>query len=184
LQQKALLSDQRKKELLDAAIHSVDQAFNELRDISHNLAPSVLIQKGFAGAIRELADQINQSKHIKIQLEMYGIKDALDTLIENTLYRAVQELLNNAIKHANATNFFLQIVKGDHEITLMVEDNGKGFNMDDTLIMPGGGLYNLRSRVENLNGNIFIDTMESRGTIVTIVISLNNTELKNTNYVK
>ena len=115
---------------------------------------------------------------------MYGIKDALDTLIENTLYRAVQELLNNAIKHANATNFFLQIVKGDHEITLMVEDNGKGFNMDDTLIMPGGGLYNLRSRVENLNGNIFIDTMESRGTIVTIVISLNNTELKNTNYVK
>jgi len=180
LQQKAFLSEQRKKELLGAAIHSVDQAFYELRDISHNLTPSALTEKGFAGALKELADQINQSKHIKVQLEMYGLNGALDGIIENALYRAVQELLNNAIKHAHATTFFLQIIKSDNEITLMVEDNGKGFDMDNTFSMPGGGLYNLRSRVENLNGNIFIDAMKDRGTIVTIVISLIKTELKKT----
>jgi len=76
------------------------------------------------------------------------------------------------------TTFFLQIVKSDNEITLMVEDNGNGFDMDDTFIMPGGGLNNLRSRVENLNGNIFIDALKNRGTIITIVISLKKTDLK------
>ncbi len=180
LQQKAFLSEQRKNELLDAVINSVDQAFYELRDISHNLAPSVLIEKGFAGALKELVDQINQSRHLKVQLEMYGLNGELDEIIENTLYRAVQELLNNAIKHAHATTFFLQIVKGEKEITLMVEDNGKGFDMDDAFIMPGGGLYNIRSRVENINGNIFIDAMKNRGTIVTIVIFLNKIEQKKT----
>jgi two-component system, NarL family, sensor kinase len=172
LQQKSSLSESRRQELLDNAMASVDKAFYELRDISHNLAPSALSEKGLYGALKELSDQVNQSKHIIMNLEAFGLNGAFDPLIENTLYRAGQELLTNAIKHAKANVFSLQLVKSEKEITLMVEDDGQGFSMEKTLSLPGGGLNNIRSRVENLNGNIFIDAMEKRGTIVTIVIPL------------
>ncbi|NCC74229.1 MAG: tetratricopeptide repeat protein [Sphingobacteriia bacterium] len=174
IQQKSTLSDSRKKELIDFAIESVDKAFNELREISHNLAQSALAEKGLTGALKELANQVNQSKHMQMKFEAYGVNGTLDNLVENTLYRAAQELLTNAIKHANATTFSVQLIKSNSEITLMVEDNGKGFNADLTLILPGGGLNNIRSRVENLNGQVFIDTMENRGSIVTIVIPIKN----------
>jgi two-component system, NarL family, sensor kinase len=176
MQQKAFLTEQRKNELLDAAIESVDKAFYELRDISHNLAPSALSEKGLLGALKDLTDQVNKSNHIKAHFETYGMNGALDPIMENTLYRAVQELLNNAIKHANAKGFFIQLVRSEKEITLMVEDNGRGFSKENTFILPGGGLNNIRSRVENLDGNIFIDAMENRGTIITIVIPIKKTK--------
>lgn len=172
LQQKRALSDFRKNELIDSALHSVDEAFYELRNISHNLAPSVLSSKGLATALKELVDQVNQSKHIKIQLEMYGINGSMDDIIENTLYRASQELISNTIKHSNASQFFMQLVKSEKEITMMVEDNGHGFDLENTLIRHGGGLSNIRSRVENLGGNIFIDSMKNRGTIISVMVPL------------
>jgi signal transduction histidine kinase len=172
LQQKRALSDFRKNELIDSALHSVDEAFYELRNISHNLAPSVLSSKGLATALKELVDQVNQSKHIKIQLEIYGINGSMDDIIENTLYRASQELISNTIKHSNASQFFMQLVKSEKEITMMVEDNGHGFDLENTLIRHGGGLSNIRSRVENLGGNIFIDSMKNRGTIISVMVPL------------
>jgi two-component system, NarL family, sensor kinase len=176
LQQKSSLNEQRRKELIDFAIESVDKAFYELRDISHNLAPSVLAEKGLTGALMDLANQVNQSKHLQMKFEAYGMNGSIDTLAENTLYRAAQELLTNSIKHANATTFSVQLVKSNTEVTLMVEDNGKGFTVDQTLILPGGGLNNIKSRVENLNGQVFIDAMENRGSIVTIVIPIKHPE--------
>lgn len=176
LQQKSSLSEPKRKELINFAIESVDKAFNELRDISHNLAPSVLAEKGLTGALMDLANQVNQSKNLQMKFEAYGMNGAMDTLAENTLYRAAQELLTNSIKHANATTFSVQLVKSNTEVTLMVEDNGKGFTVDQTLILPGGGLNNIKSRVENLNGQVFIDAMENRGSIVTIVIPIKISE--------
>lgn len=170
LQQKSTLTAESRKELMDSAFHSVDEAFNELRNISHNLAPSILSEKGLSGALEDLAEQINKNRNLQMQLELYGLNGSLDKLVENTLYRSVQELLNNAMKHADATQFFLQMVKSETEITFMFEDNGKGFDIDKTMISSGGGLSNVRSRVENLNGSIFIDSKENRGTIVTIVL--------------
>lgn len=172
LQQRPELSGAVKKELLDAALNSVDGAFFELRNISHNLAPSVLSSKGLAKGIREMVDQVNQSKQINVQLEMYGLSGTLDEILENTLYRAAQELMSNTIKHSQAKNFDLQIIKSDKEITLMAEDDGNGFEMTEALMLNGGGLSNIRSRVENLKGNVFIDSKGQRGTIVTIVIPL------------
>lgn len=172
LQQRPEISGQVKKELLDVALNSVDGAFLELRNISHNLAPSVLSSKGLAKGIKEMVDQVNQSKQIHVQLEMYGLNEALDEIHENTLYRAAQELVSNTIKHSQAKNFDLQIIKSDEEITLMAEDDGNGFDINKTLILNGGGLSNIRSRVENLKGNVFIDSKVQRGTIVTIVIPL------------
>ncbi len=172
IQQKKQLSENRKDELLQAAIHSVDEAFDELRNISHNLAPSLLSDKGLMEALKNLADHINQSNQLKMTVESFGIDANLDHLLEHTLYRAIQELLNNAIKHALADSFTVQLIKGEQELTLMVEDNGHGFELSELEVQAGGGINNIRSRVENLNGSIFIDSLPGRGTIITIVIPL------------
>ncbi|MFP4470461.1 MAG: tetratricopeptide repeat protein [Bacteroidales bacterium] len=172
LQQKSGLSDEKKHELLEVAMHSVDEAFQELRNIAHNLAPTMLTTKGFLGALKDLTNQINQSNHLKMKLETYGLNGKMDDILENTLYRAIQELISNAIKHSGAKEFFVQVVKSDLEINLMVEDDGMGFDINNALVNPGSGLNNIRSRVENINGNIFIDSLPNRGTIVSIVIPL------------
>jgi len=81
-------------------------------------------------------------------VESFGIDANLDHLLEHTLYRAIQELLNNAIKHALADSFTVQLIKGEQELTLMVEDNGHGFELSELEVQAGGGINNIRSRVE------------------------------------
>jgi two-component system, NarL family, sensor kinase len=173
LKSKNSLSENKRQELISAALGSVDKTFAELRNISHNLAPSILSEKGLAGALKDIAVQINQSNQIHVNLEIFGINGAFDDLIENTIYRAVQELLNNIILHAKATVVTLQVIKGKNEITLMLEDNGKGFDPKEVSSFSEGGLNNIRSRVENLQGTFYIDAMKGRGTIATILIPIN-----------
>lgn len=175
LNQKTGISEERKSELVDSALDSIDTAFNELRQISHNLAPSILITKGLAGAIQDMVLRINDSKRVKVKFEVFGLPKILDKLIENTLYRAIQELTNNAIKHAESTVISIQLIQNEKEITLMVEDNGIGFDFDfyqSNGLSSTGGINNIRSRVENLHGTIFFDSNKNRGTIVTITLPL------------
>ena len=172
LQQKTELTDERKKELLEATINSVDKAFHEVRNISHNLASYILTEKGFVEALKDLVDQVNTSNRLTAQIEIFGINSSLGPIMENMLFRAIQELLNNVINHAKASSVFIQVVQNEKEINIMVEDNGKGFEKDQVLARTEGGLNNIRSRVEHLKGSIFIDSMINRGTIVTLVVPI------------
>ncbi|MBZ0243600.1 MAG: sensor histidine kinase, partial [Bacteroidales bacterium] len=174
LHQKKHLTDSRKEELFDTTFKSIDQAFNELRNISHNLAPALLSEKGLIEALKNLSDLVNKTNHLQMQLESFGFTTDLDSLTEHTLYRAIQELLNNVIKHAKASLFTVQLIKSEKEVTLMVEDNGRGFNINEAETGNGGGISNIKSRVENLNGSMYVDSLIDRGTIVSIVIPLNN----------
>jgi two-component system, NarL family, sensor kinase len=173
LQQRKHLTEERIKQLIDTSISSLSEAFVELRSISHNLAPSLLSEKGLAEALKSLADRINQSKKFQVNLEMFGMDEPMDDLIEHSLFRIIQELISNTIKHANATHINIQLIRNDAEITLMAEDNGCGFDLDDARINDKGGLHSIKSRVENLNCSLFIDSMIGRGTIVSIVVPLN-----------
>lgn len=185
LQQKTELTEDRKKELLEATINSVDKAFHEVRNISHNLASYILTEKGFTEALKDLVDQVNKSKRLKAQIEIFGITASLGPTMENMLFRAIQELINNVINHAKASSLFIQVVQNDKEINVMVEDDGKGFDKEQMFIRNEGGLNNIRSRVEQLNGSFFIDSMMNRGTIVTLVVPINgkgNAPEENTDY--
>lgn len=177
LHQKKHLTDSRKEELFDTTFKSIDEAFNELRNISHNLAPALLSEKGLIEALKNLSDLINKTNHLQMQLESFGFATELDSLTEHTLYRAIQELLNNVIKHAKASLFTVQLIKSEKEVTLMVEDNGRGFNINEAGTNNGGGIGNIKSRVENLNGSIYVDSLIDRGTIVSIVIPLKHSNV-------
>ncbi len=173
LQKKKELSETRKNKLLETAMQSLDEAFAEVRNISHNMAPSLLSERGLSGALKSLADKVNQSKQLKMKFETFGLNGKLNSLVENTLYRSIQEILNNAIKHSAATELSFQIIQGSNEISLMAEDNGKGFDQKIINFERGSGLLHMQSRIENLNGNIHIDSNPMRGTIISIVIPLN-----------
>ena len=174
MQQKDSLSPERKTELLDGALSGVDKAFSELRNICQNLASKMLIEKGLTGALRDTVDQLNKSQNIIFHFEHYGFEKQFDKLIENTIFRAAQELLHNAVKHSNAKSFFLQLVQNDKEINMIAEDDGIGFDYKQISGVFSGGLYNIKSRVENLNGTVYIDTRIKRGTIITIQIPLHD----------
>lgn len=176
LQKKREIAEPRKTELLNAVMRSIDEAFSEVRNISHNLAPSLLSERGLKGALKNLTDQVNQSHQLQMNFETFGLEGKLHSLVENTLFRAIQEILNNTIKHSNASQLSLQVTQGNHEITLMAEDNGIGFEMENLNEHSGHGLTHMKTRIENLNGSMHIDSNPARGTIISIVIPLNPTQ--------
>lgn len=182
LQSKKDISDTRKEALLNAAMKGLDEAFAEVRNISHNLAPSLLSERGLEGALKQLTDQVNQSQKLHMSYETFGLNGNLSSLVENSLFRAIQEILNNAIKHSEATALSFQITQGVNDISLMAEDNGKGFDPKNILSFQGSGLNHMKSRVEIINGSLHIDSAPERGTIISIVVPLNPTRNDNGPY--
>src|SRR5690606_7230357 len=163
LQKRKDITDEKKNELLGSLMESIDDAFEEVRTISHNLAPSLLSEYGLKGALKNISDRINQSSDLKISFDTFGLDKKLDDLVENVLYRTIQEIINNTIKHAEATELFIQIGKDQNQITLMAEDNGKGFDLEKIKNQDNFGLSHIKSAIENLNGNLYIDSKINRG---------------------
>lgn len=172
LYNKKNITEEKKKEVLDSLMDSIDEAFNEVRNISHNLSPSLLSAHGLKGALKNISAKINQSSELHITYDIFGLNEKIDGLIENVLYRTLQEIVNNTLKHADASELFIQIAQDDKEINLIAEDNGKGFNYQKVQNKSHLGLTNITSGIEHLNGTIFIDSKPGRGTIISIIIPL------------
>ena len=148
-----------------------DDAIGELRHVSHNLSPVLLQTKGLAVSIYDLVNRLRKSKKYEVELDVSGLETPMETVIEYSVYRIIQELINNIIRHAEATQISLQLVRNAEELSLFVEDNGKGF--DSRKVKTGMGLNNLTTRIENLGASMDIDSMPRRGTIVSVSIPLN-----------
>ena len=99
-----------------------------------------------------------------------GLKERFPERIEVNLYRITQELLNNILKHSQASKIGVQLMSYDGRVVLIVEDNGEGFDKDDKFV--GIGLSNIHSRVGALSGSIQFDTSKGEGTFVRIIIPL------------
>ncbi|HLW31501.1 MAG TPA: tetratricopeptide repeat protein [Aequorivita sp.] len=172
LESKKDITEKKREEVLTALMESIDDAFEEVRNISHNLAPSLLSTHGLVGALKNISVKVNQSSNLKMSYDTFNLDQDLDYLIENVLYRTIQEIVNNTLKHAEASKLFIQLAQDDHEITLMAEDDGKGFVTEEIQSKVGVGLSHITSGIENLNGTIYIDSKPGRGTIISILIPL------------
>ncbi len=171
------IAEEKRRELLESLMKSIDDAFTEVHNISHNLAPSLLSEQGLKGALKSISDKVNQSTRLAMSFDTFGLNGKLDDLIENTLFHSIQEIVNNTIKHAEATKLFIQVTADNKEISLMAEDNGKGFNPAEINEYSSFGLSHMRSRIDNLNGTLFIDSSHGRGTIISILIPLSRNEV-------
>lgn len=156
----------------------VDNASAELRRIAHNLMPEVLMKLGLVNAVRDLCNQIQAGKLMKISLQAYGMEERLTMDTEIMLYRIIQELLNNIIKHANATEAIIQFNRLSDRLTITVEDNGKGFNVEENTTNAHAGIETVKSRVNYLNGRLNIDSSDGVGTTVIMEFLMN--EVKHT----
>lgn len=154
----------------------VDKASLELRRIAHNLMPESLSRFGLLQAVEDMVDEINYNGEIRVDLQVFGEPIPLPNSAELPLYRIIQELLNNILKHAKATEVLLQFLFRDHQLFLMVEDNGIGFNTHQVRALDGLGLRNIQSRIEFLNGQWDIESNEGSGTSVSIRLDLNKDE--------
>lgn len=151
----------------------IDSLTGDIRDISHQLMPKILLDFGIIPALENLVNRINRAERIKIILFHSILSDRFPELIELGLYRICQELINNAVKHSSATEVQVQLIEHPDSLILMVEDNGKGF--DKTSVMkenPGVGLINVESRTNAFGGNFILDTAISKGVTATIEIPI------------
>jgi signal transduction histidine kinase len=147
------------------------ESAKEVRSISHSMIPNALIKSGLVAAVRDFVNRMGTEK-LKINLVVLGLNERLPENIETVIYRVLQELINNIIKHAQANEVTIQLIRESNEFMLMVEDNGKGFDLEKTMQQQGIGLKNITSRVEYLNGQVNYDTAVGKGTTVIIEIPL------------
>ncbi len=145
----------------------INESYDEVRSISHQMMPNALLKAGLTTAVREFISKIDANK-LKINLGISGITERLDAQIETVLYRVIQESVNNVIKHAKASLLSIQLVRDTEGINLTIEDNGVGFDKNTT--KNGIGLENIKSRIALINGEIEYDTAVGKGTLVNIFI--------------
>jgi signal transduction histidine kinase len=169
----ALLNTNSSKEkvMLQNAIDLIDESVKEVRVVSHSMMPNALIKSGLVSAVKEFINKISSSGSLKINLEIVGLADRMEQTIETVLFRVLQELVNNIIKHSKATEVSIQLIRHENELTVLIEDNGAGFNVEQALSKDNGiGLKNIQSRVAFLNGQVFFDSHLNKGTTVTVEI--------------
>lgn len=155
----------------------VDKTATELRSIMKNLSSETLQENGLEGALQELIESVNRLGLIRFHFLSHGLAKRLDSIIEINLYRVAQELLNNCLKHAHATQATLQLIDHGSIVLLMMEDNGKGFDPKD--LKQGDnyrmGLKNIRNRISFINGTLKTESTLGKGSTFIIEIPKQST---------
>jgi len=142
------------KRLEGQIIDAIDDTIDHVSAISNNLSPHILKNFGLKTAIEKFCSKIHKSGSIKISTFL-EVEDRLIEEIEITFYRVVIELINNTLKHANASEINIELKQQDKKVILSYSDNGIGYQLDELLKKPKGmGLFNIKSRVESLNCEI------------------------------
>ncbi len=154
--------------VVNKGMELLDIAVQDVRMISHNMLSGVLSQFGLVAALNDLKETVTGSGKVKMKVLTHGVNQRLDQKSELHVYRIIQELVSNALKHSGATEIIVQVTQHQKEMTVTVEDNGTGF--ETTKAPEGMGLRNVMNRVGLLNANINIDTGRGKGTLVTIDI--------------
>jgi signal transduction histidine kinase len=143
-----------------------------VRDISHRLTPLVIEKYGFRKSIEDMDHAINLSQKIKLETVIIGFEDdsRYPLSLLNNLFRIVQELGHNIVKHAQASAARIEIVDHHDQITIMAEDDGVGIRDEQSL--KGRGLQAMRSKIAYLNGKMEIMRKKDRGTLVVIEVNI------------
>ncbi len=158
-------------QLSEKTLAMVDESCTEVRSIAHQMMPNALIKAGLVSALRDFVNQIPTEK-LKISIETKGLEERLESNTETVLYRVIQESVNNVIKHANATELHITLLRDASEVTVAIEDNGKGFDTKQKDKFEGIGLKNMITRIEYLKGNVEISSSPNKGTSVSIYVPL------------
>ncbi len=158
--------NQNDNPLFDKTDVLIDDAYQNVRRLAHSKNSGVVADKGLIPALKTLADKTSIPRRLQIQVSSFGMNSRLDMPLEITIFRAIQEMITNSIKHASASKITISLTQHQDEINIIVEDNGKGFKKK---AQEGMGLSNIIKKISSYNGTFDIDST-SNGT--TIIINL------------
>ena len=161
---------QEEKELFDHTSETLKKASERVRDFSHDIGNIQLVNQGLEAALKELKYSVEIGNDLVIDLNFFGIEQRLPNEVEFAIYRSVQELITNILKHAQADHVTIQLLQDGDDLVLTVEDNGKGFNLNK--IKEGMGTKNITSRINAIGGTFKLDSGEGKGTIAIATMPL------------
>jgi two-component system NarL family sensor kinase len=146
----------------------LEEAMNDVRTLSHQIMPNMLIKNSLSNALRDLIEKTT-SPRLEISLKMEGLDKNLDQNLQVVLYRTIQECINNTIKHSGAAQIDISVIQKKNSIFTKIADNGKGFNAVNINSKNSGmGLENIKSRITFLKGKINIESSENNGTRIEV----------------
>ncbi len=169
-QQYFLAPDQNS--LLKKTDEILNEAYQKVRAMAHVGNVGVNPNEGLLPAVKGFAAKVSVLDRLAIEVEDHGMSSRLDNSLEIMLFRIVQELITNIIKHAQASEAIIHLTHHGDTVNLMIEDNGVGFDAPNLKPTMGMGLYSIQKKVENLGGRVTIESITGKGTSVIIDIPL------------
>ena len=160
------------QQAFERSMDMLDSSIKEMRRVAHNMMPEALVKFGLDTALKDFCNDINQSGALQINYQSIGMENqSIEQTSAIAIYRIVQELINNTMKHAAAKTAIVQVSKTNGAISITVEDDGKGFNPVILQDSKGIGWSNIQSRVEYLKGKLDVQSEPGKGTSVHIELN-------------
>ena len=163
---------------IDGCYQNIQMVIEEIRNISHNLTPYTLKDLGLAAAVHDIVQKINQSGKLSIRLSSFQHLDeeTINPDIKLAIFRIIQEEINNVLKHAQATVLTINLAVQDEKITVVMTDDGRGF--DEKIVKKGMGLNNIQNRVEYYKGSFCLKTAPGEGCELRIELPCNQENIQ------
>ena len=157
-------------ELKARSLAVLKSSIDEIRSIIHDMHPRSLAELGLEKTVLNMVTLINETHPLTVTFEAVNVPQKLPRSIEINLFRVIQELLQNTVKHANATEVWLQLSQDASTLLLTYRDNGRGFDPALMHRTTGNGLVNIKQRIDLLKGNYALTSVENKGTDVSISV--------------
>jgi signal transduction histidine kinase len=169
---KSQVTNPQQEKILNNTDTLLDEAYQKVRGMAHARNTGVIAKYGLLPAVESFAAKVGATQKLNIEVSHNNFTDRLENTLELSIFRMIQELITNVIKHALATEIQLQLARHDHYISILIEDNGIGFNASKLPQKQGMGLASIKKRVEVKGGSFHIDSTPGHGTTVSIDIPL------------
>ncbi|MBK6378426.1 MAG: hypothetical protein IPF72_01195 [Chitinophagaceae bacterium] len=168
-----LIMTPENNQAFERSIDMLDSSIQEMRRVAHNMMPEALVKFGLDTAMNDFCNDISKSGALQISYQSIGLENEMvEQTTAITIYRIVQELINNTMKHAAAKTAIVQVTKSVNQFAITVEDDGTGF--DTAILKQSGGIgwNNIRNRVEFLKGTLDVRSEKEKGTSVHIELNV------------
>jgi signal transduction histidine kinase len=169
---KSQVTNPQQEKILNNTDTLLDEAYQKVRGMAHARNTGVIAKYGLLPAVESFAAKVGATRKLNIEVSHNDFTDRLENTLELSIFRMIQELITNVIKHARATEIQLQLARHDDYISILIEDNGIGFNASKLPQKQGMGLASIKKRVEVKGGSFHIDSTPGHGTTVSIDIPL------------
>ena len=148
----------------------LDESYEDVRDISHQKNIGAMIDKGLIPAVNIIANRLKSTKKLNVEVTNIDLKQKIKNFIELQLFRIIQELITNTLKHARANTVSIQFSEESNTLNVVYEDDGVGYDPEST--KKGVGLKNIRNRIQKIGGSMVVDSNPGNGTTVILNVPI------------